>query len=75
MLAGWCGQVPENIDDAYFVKAKEGKTADKEGAFFGDKKDQKHKGGEGLSAEKKDAQKVRPASPRSLSCFVVVGGG
>lgn len=47
-------KVPETVNDAYFVKAKAAKSADKEGEFF-----QEKKGGEGLSAERKEEQKVR----------------
>ncbi|CDZ98369.1 Histone acetyltransferase SAGA, TRRAP/TRA1 component, PI-3 kinase superfamily [Phaffia rhodozyma] len=46
-------KVSENVNDAYFVKAKAAKSADKEGEFFQEKK----KGGEGLSAERKEEQK------------------
>jgi hypothetical protein len=51
----WLAQIPETVNDAYFSKAKAAKSADKEGEFF-----QEKKGGEGLSAERKEEQKVSP---------------
>ena len=56
-------KVPETVNDAYFVKAKAAKSADKEGEFF-----QEKKGGEGLSAERKEEQKVRLPVCRSGLC-------
>lgn len=51
-------QVPETVNDAYFVAEKSAKSTDKEGEFFGEKK-----GGKGLSAERKEEQKVRSFAP------------
>lgn len=50
-------QVPATVTDAYFSKAKSAKSTDKEGEFFNEKK-----GGEGLSAERKQEQKDIDAS-------------
>jgi large subunit ribosomal protein L6e len=62
-------KVPETVNDAYFVKAKAAKSADKEGEFF-----QEKKGGEGLSAERKEEQKVR-ARFLCTSCGQTVSPG
>lgn len=49
--------MPATVNDAYFTKAKAAKSSDKEGEFFAEKK-----GGEGLSAERKQEQKDIDAS-------------